>query len=76
MESNAMHDLVRKYIPNATDTMCEFILWERIKSYPCGSLEQIEHELLEYSTGYDPEKKIAHVVKVAKRRKAKKGARE
>jgi hypothetical protein len=35
------YDLVRKYFPNASDKVCEYILWEET-CYPVGTPEDVE----------------------------------
>jgi len=40
------YDLVRKYFPNASDELCEYILWERTCFPICGR-EKVEKQLRE-----------------------------
>lgn len=36
--------LVRKYFPNATDELCDLILWETT-SFPMGNVAEVENQL-------------------------------
>lgn len=42
------NDLVRKYIPSASDDECEYILWNRT-AFPCTfDKDLIEEQIVEY----------------------------
>jgi hypothetical protein len=43
------NDLVRKYIPNATDEECKYILMERT-AFPLASVETVENQIKDYAT--------------------------
>jgi hypothetical protein len=53
-------DLVRKFFPNATDAICEFILWEKT-AYPLVSAEEVEKQLQEYQMLWLAEKRSNYV---------------
>jgi hypothetical protein len=42
------NDLVRKYIPDATDKECDFILWEKT-SFPLTDVEDVEEQIKEFA---------------------------
>ncbi|WP_433956968.1 hypothetical protein [Cytobacillus horneckiae] len=43
-EGLTWNDLVRKYMPNASDSVCNFILWEKT-AFPLASPEYIERQI-------------------------------
>lgn len=45
---NTWNELVRKYIPDATDELCEKVLWE-FTEFPGGELKFIEKQIQEYA---------------------------
>lgn len=49
------YDLVRRYFPNASDELCEYILWEET-CFPVGSVEDVERQIRELraSCNYRP----------------------
>lgn len=51
----ATYDIVRQWIPDASDDLCEYILWEKT-CYPLGGLERIEHQIREACVEYRREK--------------------
>lgn len=41
------NDLIRKYIPKASDDECDYILWEKT-CFPMGEYDVIEKQIQEY----------------------------
>lgn len=44
-------DLIRKYIPDASDKLCEFILWEKT-AFPVAGFETVERQIQEAAKEY------------------------
>ena len=38
-------DLVKKYFPDASDELCDFILWEKT-CFPFGPIEDVEEDII------------------------------
>ena len=53
-------DLVRKYFPNASDTICDFILWEKT-AFPLVPAKEVEKQLQEYQVMWLAEKRSNYV---------------
>lgn len=47
------YDLVRKYIPSASDDECDHILWEET-AFPCAGLVHVEKQIAELASKVKP----------------------
>jgi hypothetical protein len=46
-EGMTWNDLVRKYLPDATDKECDYILWEKT-AFPLTDAEEVEEQIKEF----------------------------
>jgi hypothetical protein len=46
-ENMTWNDLVRRYIPDASDQLCDFILWEKT-AFPLTNVEEVEEQIKEF----------------------------